>query len=309
MNLPTKPPAWANKISGLLQAIEKYTGEVMYPVKIQDIAVDISRQFFPDSPITQITGEDFSGAFEGALARVPNSNNEWGIAYNTAIKSKGRINFTLAHEFGHYLLHRSEFKDAIKCNREDMFRWDSEYGKRESEANEFASYLLMPRNLFEAEMKNDDLSLHLFQHVADYFNVSLTAALLKWLSFTTDRAMLVVGRDGFIDWVWSSEQLRKSGVYLQPKKQAIELPRKSLAAKNDLEFDTLTGVTCEPGIWPFKEEVHEMTVHADTYDMTITLLVFPKHAPSSHWEQDKVEHGKNDSYRAHCSCDNSLYKL
>ena len=295
MELPTRPPAWANKISNLLQEIEKHTGEVMYPVRIQDIAVSISEQFFPESPITKISGEDFSDNFEGALARVPNTKDSWGIAYNTAIKSSGRINFTLAHEFGHYLLHRASLENGIKCTRRDMFRWDSEYGQREAEANEFASYLLMPRNLFEKEMQSEDLSLHLLQHVADHFNVSLTAAILKWLTFTTTRAMLVVGKDGFVDWVWSSESLRKSGVYLQPKKQLIELPAQSLAVKNDADFDNQLGVTHEPGVWPFKEEVREMTVHADSYDMTITLLIFPKHAPSR-WEQDEEEPESFDSY-------------
>lgn len=153
-----------------------------------------------------------------------------------------------------------------------MFRWNSEHGQREAEANEFASYLLMPRNLFEKEMLGEDLSLHLLQHVADYLNVSLTAAILKWLTFTTTRAMLVVGKDGFIDWVWSSEPLRKSGVYLQPKKQPIEIPTQSLAVKNDPGFDNRSGITHEPGVWPFKEPVREMTVHAGTYDMTITGL-------------------------------------
>ena len=295
MSLPTRSPAWANKISTLLQQIEKLTGEVMYPVQIQEIAVEVSKQFFPNSPITRITGEDYSGAFEGALARVPNSKDEWGIAYSTAIKSPGRINFTLAHEFGHYLLHRSELVDGIKCKREDMFRWDSEHGQREAEANEFASYLLMPRNLFEVEMQEGDLSLHLLQHVADHFNVSLTAAILKWLSFTTERAMLVVGKDGFIDWTRCSEPLIKSGIYLQPKKHVIELPAQSLAAKNDPEFDNLTGDSHETGIWPFKEEVREMTVHADTYDMTITLLLFPKHVQAG-WKQDEEEPGEFDTY-------------
>lgn len=295
MSLPTRPPAWANKISGLLQQIEKLTGEVMYPVQIQEIAVEISKQFFPDSPITRIEGQDFAGAFEGALTPIPNSKDEWGIAYSTAIKSPGRINFTLAHEFGHYLLHRSELIDGIKCKREDMFRWDSEHGRREAEANEFASYLLMPRNLFETKMQEGNLSLHLLQHVADDFNVSLTAAILKWLSFTTERAMLVVGKDGFIDWTRCSEPLIKSGIYLQPKKHVIELPARSLAAKNDPEFDNLTGASHETGIWPFKEEVREMTVHADTYDMTITLLVFPKHAPAR-WPENEEEPESFDSY-------------
>lgn len=129
MNLPVKPPAWAIRISKLLQEIEKLTGEVMYPVRVKDIAADVSRQFFPDSPITKITGEDFSGGFEGMLRRIPNAKNEWGIVYNTAIKSPGRINFTLAHELGHYLLHRLDLENGvIQCKRQDMFRWNSEYG-------------------------------------------------------------------------------------------------------------------------------------------------------------------------------------
>lgn len=295
MNLPTRPPAWANKISNLLQQIEKHTGEVMYPVRIKDIAVDISKQFFPESPITRITGEDFSGEFEGALARVPGTKDSWGIGYNTAITSTGRINFTLAHELGHYLLHRTSLENGIKCKREDMFRWNSEHGQRESEANEFASYLLMPRNLFEQAMNGEQLSLHLLQHVADYLNVSLTAAILKWLSFTTERAMLVVGKDGFVDWVWSSDSLRKSGVYLQPKKHTIELPEKSLAVRNDADFDNLAGTVHEARVWPFNESVHEMTVHADTYDMTITLLLFSKDAPVR-WTQDEEEPETYDSY-------------
>lgn len=296
MNLPVKPPAWAIRISKLLQEIEKLTGEVMYPVRVKDIAADVSRQFFPDSPITKITGEDFSGGFEGMLQRIPNAKDEWGIVYNTAIKSPGRINFTLAHELGHYLLHRLDLENGvIQCKRQDMFRWNSEYGMREAEANEFASYLLMPRNLFEDAMKGEDLSLHLMQHVASHFDVSLTAAILKWLQFTGKRAMLVVGKDGFVDWVWHSEPLMKSRVFLQPKKEAIELPVHSFAAQKDAFFDSMTGAVHEPGVWPFKERVHEMTLNADTYDMTITLLLFPDNAPSR-WEQEEEEPELMDSY-------------
>lgn len=294
MTLPNRPPAWANKISGLLQKIEQLNDEVMYPVKMQEIAIEVSRHFFPEAPITRVTGEDFSGAFEGAITKVPNTKNDWGIAYNTAIKSLGRVNFTLAHEFGHYLLHRQQLENGLKCTREDMYKWDSEYGKREAEANEFASYLLMPINLFENELQNNDISLHLFKHIANYFNVSLTAALLKWLSFTTERAMLISGKDGFIDWVWSSEALRKSGVYLQPKKNVIELPEKSLAVRNDLEFDNLSGLDHEAGVW-FKEPVKEMTVHVNSYDKTITLLLFSKHAPPR-WEQNIEEPKEFDSH-------------
>ena len=72
MILPTKPIPWAIKISNLLQEIQKITGESIYPIKVQDIAIDIAKQFFPESPITKISGESFDGASEGMLCRVPN---------------------------------------------------------------------------------------------------------------------------------------------------------------------------------------------------------------------------------------------
>jgi hypothetical protein len=280
MSLPEKPIACANRLTMLLQAVQNATGESFYPVKIKEIAFDISRQFFPSSPITKITGEDFAGKFDGMLRRIPTTKDDWGIIYNTGMPD-GRINFTLAHELGHYLLHRLGLEQGIiQCDRNAMRYWDSEEHERESEANEFASYLLMPRNIFENLIKGKETSLHLLQHVADHFDVSLTAAILKWLQFTNKRAMLVVGKEGFIDWVWSSDPLRDSWVYLQPRKQLIELPAQSLAVKKDAFFDNETGVVHKAGIWPFKEDVKEMTVIRDTYDLTITLLLFPDEAPN-----------------------------
>ncbi len=289
MRLPNSPVGWAIRITKILQVFENASGQRMYPVKIQDIAMDLSRQLFPDSPLTRITGEDLGGRFEGMLARVPGAANEWGIIYNTAIKSPGRINFTLAHEFGHYLLHRAELGNGqINCSRQDMLDWDSEYGQREVQANEFASYLLMPRNTFEQLIGKQKISLHLMQEVADQFNVSLTAALLKWLQLTSRRAMLVIGDNGFVKWARSSDALYKSGVYLQPKKELIGLPQQSLAMSRDATIDAKLGITHKPSTWPqFKESVREMTVHADAYEGTISLLLFPDDPPPRWHEPDE----------------------
>jgi hypothetical protein len=49
-----------------------------------------------------------------------------GIIYNHAITSKGRINFTLAHEFGHYLIHRALYPNGFQCGQQQIVRWDSE---------------------------------------------------------------------------------------------------------------------------------------------------------------------------------------
>ncbi len=296
MTLPKTPVAWAIRLSQILQHVQATTGENLYPIRVQDIACDISRQFFPEAPITQISGETFSTKFEGMLRPVPQSNGQWGIIYNDAIKSRGRINFTLAHELGHYLLHRAALADGIQCSRHDMMGWNTEYGQREAEANQFASYLLMPRNLFEAQMNGETLSLHLMQHVADHFDVSITAAILKWIEFTNKRAMLIVARDGFVDWARSSENLFKSGVFLKPKQENIELPALSLAARKDKFFDNESGVQHKTGIWPFREDVQEMTLLADSYDMTISLLLFDDQAPFRNFEEEPDEEDTFDRF-------------
>ena len=85
---------------------DKAHGLDRFPIKIASIATEYSRNVFPDAPITKVEGLDLSAKFEEMLLPHPNRNGEWGIIYNSSITSKGRVNFTLGHELGHYLLHR-----------------------------------------------------------------------------------------------------------------------------------------------------------------------------------------------------------
>jgi Zn-dependent peptidase ImmA (M78 family) len=67
-----------------------------------------------------------------------------GIFFNRGLASAGRISFTLAHELGHYLIHRVAYPNGFRCGDQDVVRWDSEYGQVEHQANVFAANLLMP---------------------------------------------------------------------------------------------------------------------------------------------------------------------
>lgn len=296
MTPKANPVGWAIRLSQILQHVQTATGASLYPIRVQDIACDLSKQLFPREPIAHVSAGSMSSRFDGMMCPVPQSNGHWGIVYNDAIKSRGRVNFTLAHEFGHYLLHRLALADGIQCGRNDMMGWDAAYGQMEAEANQFASYLLMPRNLFEEQMRGETLNLRLMQHVADHFDVSITAALLKWLEFTEKRAMIVVARDGFIDWAKPSENLFKSGVFLRPKQETIELPQQSLAARRDKFFDNEAGTDHAVGVWPFKEGVREMTLLADSYDMTISLLLFDDRAPVRYFGEEAEEEGTFDRF-------------
>ncbi|MGE3993008.1 ImmA/IrrE family metallo-endopeptidase, partial [Pseudorhodoplanes sp.] len=195
MRAAIHPQRWANDLTLLLNAV---LGENRFPVNVPDVAREFSLKRFPDDPITLVRGGLLPG-FDGALTRAPTGKKGWGIFYNTAIGSAGRINFTLAHEFGHYLMHRHAHPNGIRCGDQDVVRWDSEYGQLEHQANVFSATLLMPLDDYRRQVpERRKVDLDVMSGCADRYRVSLIAAILRWLEYTDYRAVLVVSRDGFI---------------------------------------------------------------------------------------------------------------
>jgi len=121
-----RPMAEANRVTRILQLFEPESAK-RFPIDVKQLALDYSRQLFPDEPITDIRSLAAQG-FEGMLVRHP-SGKKWLIAYNDGVRSKGRIRFTLAHELGHYLLHRAA-RDKFECTLKDMYDWDSVASRR-----------------------------------------------------------------------------------------------------------------------------------------------------------------------------------
>lgn len=276
---PTSPEGWAIAVSLVLKAFHNVHGSNRFPIDVAGIALEYSKNKFPDEPITLVQGEAMSSKFEGMLLPNPHKNGEWGIFYNSAISSKGRQNYTLGHEFGHYLLHRHKLREGIQCSSRDMLDWKSDYGQMEAEANEFSSLLLMPLDDFREQVRGHRGSMELMKHLSDRYAVSVSAAILKWLSITDERAMIVVGKSGFIDWAWSSKNLLRSGVFYRARQDTIELPPRSLAAKQDMFLDNAKGVMHPKGVWNEREEVREMTLFSDYLEMSVSLLIYPKYGP------------------------------
>lgn len=265
------PQRTANDITVVLRA----AGAADFPVDVQTVAMEISRVKYPDEPIAVVKGDDLPG-FEGALSPAPPGKKGWGIFYNTGISSRGRINFTLGHEFGHYLLHREAYPEGFQCSTEDMATWESEYAQRENEANLFAATLLMPLDDFRAQI--DDRHRPDFDGLgacADRYDVSLIAATLRWLQYTSRRCMLVVSRDGFILWARSSHSALKSGLYFKTlNRPPIAIPDKSLAANTG----SITGPTgvgeLDSDVW-LHQPCTEHVMPSEQYDFTLSLLHFP----------------------------------
>jgi hypothetical protein len=53
-------------------------GSPRFPIKVADIAIEYSRNVFPDAPITKVGGLDLTRKFEGMLMLIDSSTGEWG---------------------------------------------------------------------------------------------------------------------------------------------------------------------------------------------------------------------------------------
>ncbi len=262
------PVRWAIDLSVVLNAA---LGPDRFPVNVPQLALDYSKARFPQDAILRVAGDNLPG-FDGALMKAPNGKPGWGIFYNSAFKSKGRINFTLAHELGHYLLHRQAYPEGFACSSEDVVRWDSEYGQVEHQANVFAANLLMPLDDYRRQIPpRERVDLEMLSACAERYQVSLIAATLRWIGYTARRALLVCSRDGYILWARSSANALKTGAFFRTSQGPIEIPPFSHAATPDGLVDGRTGIKHDAGVW-FREPVREMTIFSEQYDFVISLL-------------------------------------
>ena len=111
------PPQAANHIRKVLKAYQQASGDDVFPVDVKQVALELSKQWFPSEPIVDVKADSFGEKFNGLLTpSSPTHPRKWMILYNDSIKSEGRQNFTIAHELGHYLLHRMSLENGeVNC--------------------------------------------------------------------------------------------------------------------------------------------------------------------------------------------------
>ncbi|MDM0010635.1 ImmA/IrrE family metallo-endopeptidase [Variovorax sp. J22G73] len=222
MDTPAKA---ATRLSHLLDFASQAGHFQRFPVNVEQLALDIAGQFRFKDPVLTVQAVDLK-TFEAGLFRV---DDGWALLYSERIRSTGRVRFSQAHELGHYLLHR-EKQESFECSEKDMVAWGSPEQQIEAQADEFASSLLMPLNHLRQRIDETRVDFRMIGECADVFGVSLTAAALRWVSATLESAVLILSRDGFVDWAVSSDRARKNGAFFRTRGRVNELPAGSLAA-------------------------------------------------------------------------------
>lgn len=269
MTAPFTPFTAAAKLTHWLDAVARAGHFRRFPVEVDDIAASVGAQFGWSDHIVEVGKANIPG-FEGGLFYIEERAG-WVLLYNENITSAGRIRFTKAHELGHYLLHR-EKQTEFRCTQGDMLHWSGDVNV-EMQADEFASHLLMPLTHFRDGLGDGAVDFHQLGEKSDTFGVSLTAAALRWVKSTAASAVLILSKDGFMDWAVPSDRALKNGAFFRTKASPCEIPGASLTAAGTTERG---GQQVGAAVWfPHADsaaKLKELTIVCDNYGSTLTIL-------------------------------------
>jgi len=211
-----------------------------------------------------------SSGFEGALVCSKETKAGTILVKNT-IREGGRKRFTIAHEIGHYVLPHHGTNGSV-CGSNDVESWDRSLPDEESEANDFASELLIPRSLVGPTLVGSKPTFHMIREISRVFDTSLTASAFRTMGLTSFRAAIVWSSSGVIRWFKASEEFLAfvsvkgsvaEGTYAYDCFRGVRVPDDLKSVRADL---WLAGSKRNP------DYVLEHSMWLPSYDSVLTLL-------------------------------------
>lgn len=160
------------------------------------------------SGITYNYGE-YGDCFDGLLEH---DSGEFHVYLNTqAIRSSEntRLRFSFAHELGHYFIddHRNALKKG-KSLHKSYYRF-SQKSIVETEADYFATNLLMPFNRFQKRVKQTKkFDFSLIENLSKEYGTSLSATLLRFIEVDAHPIMVVFSKNNIIERYWKSNDFQ-----------------------------------------------------------------------------------------------------
>ncbi len=156
----------------------------------------------------------YSEKFDGRIRYIPEVST-FALAFRDfeAVRNRGRVHFTIAHELEHYYLHRDYLLRGECHSSVSNFR---SHEAMEQEADAFAANLLMPKALFEEEVRSRagkvcDLA-DICKLANEKLQTSLTSTARRYCQADIEACSVVLCKDGVIQWAIHSEDMKRIGM-------------------------------------------------------------------------------------------------
>jgi len=129
---------------------------------------------------------------KGGDGRIVRGSSKAIITINCDIEYEGKRRFTIAHELGHYEMHDRLEHHYDSDNTLEYFK----AGNQESEANDFATELLMPEALFRKACEGQKFSPDLLRSLAERFQTSITSVAYRFFEYGNHPICLIYSLRG-----------------------------------------------------------------------------------------------------------------
>ena len=158
------------------------------------------------------------------------------IFVSNTITNVHRKQFIIAHEIGHFMLHREQMYCCSEISIESQQRVNSL--SQEQQANEFASELLLPTDVLTMQLPSEHLSFAFISNIANKYNVSVTMAAMKAVKHSrTKEEILLCYENNTIKWYSTGNtEIRYSQI---PPRCPMELDSNSNYSNLSVYWDDL----------------------------------------------------------------------
>jgi Zn-dependent peptidase ImmA (M78 family) len=180
-----------------------------------------------------------------------------------------RKRFSIAHELGHFKLNHMAGALYKACTQKDMMSWYK--SDVETEANFFASELILPKRLVEKKCDVAEVDFKPVMKIANEFSVSLTAAAIRFVRLTPEPCAVVYSENGIITWSYRNAEwwpFIQNGQPLDNRTGAYDFFQGEALDDDPIDVDADAWVSNSRGI----SEIVENSIGSRQYDFVLSLL-------------------------------------
>lgn len=138
-----------------------------YNIQLQSYTMFAKDMDIPLEMVTSLCASD-----DGCIMK--RGDDTYLLLYNDLVTNIGRVRFTIAHEFGHFILKHHDETDETTISRNNPFMRlrDKKYDRFEQEANYFAKRLIAPIPLVDEYIHNFQAAPLSTQFISEIFGTS-----------------------------------------------------------------------------------------------------------------------------------------
>lgn len=207
--------------------------------------------------------------------RMVMKNGRSIVTLNSNIEFLQKKRFVLAHELGHIICHAG--KDATFSD--DYYTLEAyKHGPQEKEANDFASELLMPSELFMKDCQGQKFSSSLLRSLAEKYNTSLTATVYRYVDLGPHPICVFYSKGGIVQY-WKKSQ--NFNFWLKDRNR-LRVPEESVAQEFylkgkiysiiDSDQTIFRSTWCELGKYDIDTQMFEFCIVTQRYNTVLSVI-------------------------------------